>query len=76
MMTCANVLGKFAKAMFLRSDSRADGVLQLVHLDICGPMSTRSLRGYEYFVTFIGDYSRKSWIYLLGQRTKCSVARV
>lgn len=28
-------------------------------------MSTRSLRGYKYFVTFIDNYSRKNWIYFL-----------
>jgi len=59
------VLGKYAKATFPRSDSRSDAVLQLIHSDICNPMSTRSLRGYEYFVTFINDHSRKTWIYFL-----------
>eukprot|EP00253_Pinus_taeda_P022608 PITA_22608 len=28
-------------------------------------MSTRSLRGYEYFITFIDDHSNKTWIYFL-----------
>ena len=42
------VLGKFAKAYFPRSDTRSKGVLDLVHLDICGSMSMKSLRGYEY----------------------------
>lgn len=43
----------------------SDGVLQLIHSSICGPMSTRSLGGYLYFVTFIDDHSRKTWIYFL-----------
>jgi len=59
------VLRKFAKAIFPRSDRRANGVLQLIHSDICIPLSTRSLRGYEYFVTYIDDFSRKTWIYFL-----------
>lgn len=59
------VLGKYAKATFPRSDSRAKGVLGLIHLDICGPMSTKALSGSEYFVTFIDDHSRKTWIYFL-----------
>ena len=59
------VLGKFTKASFLRSDTRSKGVLDLVHSDVCGPMSTKSLRGYEYYVTFIDDFSRKTWIYFL-----------
>ena len=28
-------------------------------------MSTRALSGGEYFVTFIDDHSRKTWIYFL-----------
>ena len=54
------VLGKFAKASFPRSDTRSKGVLDLVHSDVCGPMPTKSLRGYEYYVTFIDDFSRKT----------------
>jgi len=37
------MLGKFAKATFLRSDNRTTGVLQLIHLDICGSLFTISL---------------------------------
>lgn len=59
------VLGKFVKATFPRSDSKAKGVLELIHSNICGPLSTKSLRGYEYFVRFIDDFSKKTWIYFL-----------
>ena len=37
------VLGKFVKETFPRSDTRSKGVLDLVHLDIRGPMSAKSL---------------------------------
>jgi len=56
---------------FLRSDSSVDGVLELIHSNICGLMSTRALNGAEYFVTFIDDHSRKTWIYFL--KTKYEV---
>jgi hypothetical protein len=59
------VLGKFAKASFPSSDSRSAGILDLVHTDVCGPMSQKSLSGCEYYLTFIDDYSRKTWIYFL-----------
>jgi transposase InsO family protein len=37
----------------------------LVHLDVCGPMPSTSLSGYVYYVSFIDDYSRKTWVYFL-----------
>ena len=64
-------LGKYSKIAFPSSDSRTTSILELVHSDICGPMSSQSLRGYEYFVTFRDDFSRKTWIYFL--RTKDEV---
>lgn len=70
--TCRGcVLGKYAKAAYSRSNKRAKSVLGLTHSDICGPMSTRVSSGTEYFVTFINDHSRKTWIYFL--RTKDEV---
>jgi len=59
------VLGKYDKASFPRSNSKAKGELGLIHSDICDPMSTKALSGSEYFVTFIDDHSRKTWIYFL-----------
>ena len=58
-------LGKYTKTYFSSSDSRSVGVLGLIHSDLCGPMSSVSLRGFEYYVTFIDDHSRKTWIYFL-----------
>ena len=53
-------LGRYTKAAFPSSDSRSEGVLQLIHSDLCGPMSSASLTGYEYYITFIDDFSRKT----------------
>ena len=58
-------MGKYAKAAYQGSNNRVKGVLDLIHSDICGPMSMRALSGAEYFVTFIDDHSRKTWIYFL-----------
>ena len=55
-------LGKYTKAAFSRSNNRAKSVLGLIHSDICGPMSTKALSGAKYFVNFIDDHSRKTWI--------------
>ena len=38
---------------------------------MCGPMSDKSLGGHLYYVTFIDDHSRNTWLYLL--KTKYEV---
>ena len=58
-------MGKYAKAPFPASDSRSAGILDLIHSDVSGRMSSPSLSGFEYYVLFIDDYSRKTWIYFL-----------
>ena len=42
----------------------------LVHSDVCEPMSVHSFNGYNYYVTFIDDYSRKTWIYFLKAKSE------
>jgi hypothetical protein len=49
-------LGMYTMTVFLSSDSRSIGILDLVHFDVCGPMSSVSLGGREYYVTFIDDH--------------------
>ena len=39
--------------------------MEIVHSDVCRPMSATSLSGYVYYVSFIDDYSHKTWIYFL-----------
>ena len=53
------------KNPFLKRNTKTEGILELVHLDVCSPMPSTSLSGYVYYVTFIDDYSRKTWIYFL-----------
>ena len=47
------------------SDNRWAGLLDLIHSDLCGVMSSISLTGFEYYVTFIDDFSKKTWIYFM-----------
>jgi transposase InsO family protein len=50
---------------------RATKPLEIVHSDVCGPMRTTSLGGARYFVTYIDDFSRKVWVYLLKSKGEC-----
>jgi hypothetical protein len=53
-------LGKYTKTAFSSNDSRAAGILDLIHSDVCGPMSSTSLTASLYYVVFIDDFSWKS----------------
>jgi hypothetical protein len=53
-------MGKYTKIAFPNSDIRTRGILDLIHLDVCGPISSISLSGYEYYVTFIDDHFGKT----------------
>ncbi|RDX73793.1 hypothetical protein CR513_46544, partial [Mucuna pruriens] len=45
--------------------SRKSELLELVRYDVCRPLKVKSFSGALYFVTFIGDCSRKLWVYTL-----------
>jgi len=41
-----------------------------VHTDVCGPITPVSFSGKRYFLTFIDDFSRKTWIYFLKEKSE------
>ena len=57
--------GKEHQESIFESETKTKGTLELIHSDVCGPMPSTSLSGFEYFIIFIDDYSRKTWIYFL-----------
>lgn len=64
------VLGKHSKLPFEYKYKRANNILDLIHSDLCGPMSVNSIDGAQYFLTFIDDYSRKMEVYFLKNKNK------
>lgn len=63
-------LGNYTKTPFPSSDNRAIGILDLVHSDVYGLVSHVSLTGCEYYVTFIDNHSKKTWIFFLKTKDK------
>jgi hypothetical protein len=49
--------------------TRATEVLALIHTDLCGPMQTQSFGGAFYFLIFIDDYSRYTYVYFLNKKS-------
>ncbi|KAL5799496.1 hypothetical protein ACOSQ3_032574 [Xanthoceras sorbifolium] len=43
---------------------------ELVHKDVCGPLTPVSNGHNQYFLTFIDNYSRKTWVYLLKKKSE------
>ncbi|GKD05912.1 retrovirus-related pol polyprotein from transposon TNT 1-94, partial [Tanacetum coccineum] len=39
--------------------------LQLLHMDLCGPMRVESINGKKYVLIIVDDYSRYTWTYFL-----------
>ena len=60
--------GKTTKKTFPSSESKSKGILEIIHSDVCGPMSSNSLSGYAYYVSFIDDFSKKTWIYFMKKK--------
>ncbi|GKE03500.1 retrovirus-related pol polyprotein from transposon TNT 1-94, partial [Tanacetum coccineum] len=39
--------------------------LELLHMDLCGPMRVASINGKKYILVIVDDYSRFTWVYFL-----------
>ena len=63
-------LGKNVRKPFSNSSKRSKGILDLIHYDLCGPMTTPSLGGFLYYVIFIDDFSCKTWIYFMEAKSE------
>ncbi|TYJ98400.1 gag/pol protein [Cucumis melo var. makuwa] len=57
------------KRSFTGKGLKAKTPLELVHSDLCGPMNVKARGGYEYFISFIDDYSRYDHVYLIQNKS-------
>ena len=65
MVFAKDVQKERTQKTFPSSESKAKGILEIIHSDVCGPMSSSSLSRYVYYVSFIDNFSRKTWIYFM-----------
>ena len=62
------VEGKHTRGPFPSSVIKTSDVLQLIRSDLSGMLPMTSLGGCFYYMTFIDDFSRKTWIYFLKKK--------
>lgn len=55
---------------FQKNGTRATELLNTIHSDVCGPMSTASFGGNKYYVTFIDDFSRMINVFLIRNKSQ------
>jgi hypothetical protein len=48
--------------------TREKGILESVHSDVFVSVSVHSLGGSLYYVSFIDDFSKNTWIYFLRKK--------
>eukprot|EP00253_Pinus_taeda_P023743 PITA_23743 len=68
---CENcVYGKQNGVSFPSGGKRTKQILELVHSDVFGPVKVPSLGKSVYYVSFIDDFSRNTWIYFLKKKSE------
>ena len=63
-------LGKQPALPFNSSESISTNIFDLIHSDIWGPSPISSIGGSRYFVVFVDDYFRYSWIFHMKHRSE------
>ncbi|KAK4404406.1 Retrovirus-related Pol polyprotein from transposon TNT 1-94 [Sesamum angolense] len=65
--------GKMTKKPFVGQSKLANGLLDLIHTDVCGPLNTQARGGFSYFIIFIDDHSRYGYVYLMRNKFEAFV---
>ena len=63
------LMGKMTTPFFGTME-RATDLLEIIHTDVCDPMSVDARGGYRYFLTFTDDLSRYGYIYLMKHKSE------
>ncbi|GBN96026.1 Retrovirus-related Pol polyprotein from transposon TNT 1-94 [Araneus ventricosus] len=63
-------LAKYRRVSFKKTGAvRSKRPLELLHMDLCGPMPSLSQGGNKYFFTIIDDYSRKVTVFPINKKS-------
>ena len=54
----------------MKTTTRSTQLLELIPTDICEPFNILAFDGEKYFITFIDDFSRYNYVYLLHEKSQ------
>ncbi|KAL4573354.1 hypothetical protein LXL04_020157 [Taraxacum kok-saghyz] len=57
------LLGKMTNSHFTGTCKRGEGLLDLIHMDVCGPFRSPTGVGRHYYITFTDDFSNRNPIF-------------
>ena len=64
-------MGKQIKSTFKnKGNIQSDRCLELLHMDLFGPIPITSLEGMRYTLVVIDDYSRFTWVVFLNSKVQ------
>jgi hypothetical protein len=63
-------LGKYTRLPFRLSNSISNEPFALVYSNVWGPAPIDSYNGYKYFIIFIDDYFKTTWLYLMKNKNE------
>ena len=58
-------MDKVHRLHFPATETKASHILELIHTYLWGPSPSPSRAGYVYYISFVDDFSRYTWIYPL-----------
>jgi hypothetical protein len=64
------LMGKMIETPFSGTMERASDLLEIIHTDVCSPMSVEARGGYHQVLTFTDDLSRYGYIYLMKHKSE------
>ena len=70
-------MAKSHRITFPINNNRANASFSIIHCDVWGPVPLPTHNGMWWFVTFVDDYTRMTWLYLLKHKSDmCKVFQV
>ena len=69
-LDACGLMGKMTKTPFSGTMERATNLLEIIHTDVCGPMSVEARGGYHYVLTLTDDLSRYGYVYLMKHKSE------